>query len=174
MNAKLQVVSRSPIQPVNIERLARLGPGDLRRLYREVFGSNSTSTNSEHLRRQIACRAQVDKEGGLPASARQRALSIAKEAGARIRIGRKTPGLEIPHATVTQLVSGTDARLPLPGSLIVKEYKGRTIMVRALDEGFEYDSRRFTSLTAVAKDITGTKWNGFAFFGLTKERSSGR
>jgi len=43
-----------------------------------------------------------------------------------------------------------------------------------LDNGFECDRRRFTSLSAVAKEITGKKWNGFLFFGLTKGSSSGR
>ncbi len=47
-------------------------------------------------------------------------------------------------------------------------------MVRVLDAGFEYDGRRFDSLSAIAKDITGTKWNGFVFFGLAKESKRGR
>jgi Protein of unknown function (DUF2924) len=46
-------------------------------------------------------------------------------------------------------------------------------MVRVLDDGFEYDGRRFSSLSAIAKEITGTKWNGFLFFGLAKESKRG-
>lgn len=61
----------------------------------------------------------------------------------------------------------------MPGSILVKEHRGKTIIVHVLDDGFEYDGRRFTSLSAVAKDITGTKWNGFLFFGLSKERKRG-
>ena len=60
-------------------------------------------------------------------------------------------------------------RLPLAGSLLMKDYKGRTILVRVLDHGFEYDGRKFTSLSAIAQDITGTKWNGWTFFGLAKK-----
>ena len=50
----------------------------------------------------------------------------------------------------------------------MKEYHGQTVVVRVLDTGFEYDGRRFASLSAIAKEITGTKWNGFLFFGLLK------
>jgi hypothetical protein len=56
----------------------------------------------------------------------------------------------------------------MPGSVIVKEYRGRSILVRVLGEGFECDGQRFSSLSAIAKSITGTKWNGMLFFGLAK------
>jgi hypothetical protein len=62
----------------------------------------------------------------------------------------------------------------MPGTVIVKEHKGATIIVRVLTSGFEYDGRRFSSLSAIARDITGTRWNGFLFFGLGEERSRGR
>jgi len=62
----------------------------------------------------------------------------------------------------------------MPGSVIVKEHRGRRIIVRVLDSGFEYDGRRFRSLSAVAKEITGTKWNGMLFFGLANPRAHGR
>jgi hypothetical protein len=66
------------------------------------------------------------------------------------------------------------SRLPMPGSILVKEYRGKNIVVRVLDAGFEYDGRHFASLSAVAKEITGTKWNGFLFFGLSKDSRGGR
>jgi hypothetical protein len=62
----------------------------------------------------------------------------------------------------------------MPGSVIVKDHKGIRIVVRVLSCGFEYDGRRFSSLSNIARDITGTRWNGFLFFGLGKERSGGR
>lgn len=51
----------------------------------------------------------------------------------------------------------------------MKEYRGKRLIIRVMEEGFEFDSRRFSSLSAIAREITGTKWNGFLFFGLTKE-----
>src|ERR1700685_709169 len=60
-----------------------------------------------------------------------------------------------------------DSRLPLPGTLLSREWKGRTILVEVLAKGFRYESRPFSSLSAIAVAITGTRWNGLAFFGLT-------
>jgi len=57
----------------------------------------------------------------------------------------------------------------MPGSVLVKKYRGSTIIVKVLGEGFEYDGRRFLSLTGIANEITGSKWNGFAFFGLARK-----
>jgi Protein of unknown function (DUF2924) len=78
------------------------------------------------------------------------------------------------HSSVTRIVSDHDSRVPMPGSVIVKEYHGRTILVRVLGEGFDYDGQRFSSLSAIAKSITGTKWNGMLFFGLDKGEPRGR
>lgn len=46
--------------------------------------------------------------------------------------------------------------------------------MRVLDKGFEYDGRQFSSLSAIAQEITGTKWNGFLFFGLANEKTLAR
>lgn len=62
----------------------------------------------------------------------------------------------------------------MPGGVIVKQFRGETLVVKVTDQGFEYGDRRYTSLSAIAQEITGTKWNGFLFFGLTKESASGR
>jgi hypothetical protein len=72
-------------------------------------------------------------------------------------------------AVTNTVIQPRDARLPMPGSLIVKEYKDRTLVVKVLDSGFEFEGRRFTSLSAIAGEITGGRWNGFAFFGLDRE-----
>jgi hypothetical protein len=58
--------------------------------------------------------------------------------------------------------------------VIVKQFRGETLVVKVTDQGFEFRDRRYTSLSAIAQEITGTKWNGFAFFGLMKEGTSGR
>lgn len=57
-----------------------------------------------------------------------------------------------------------DPRLPMPGAIITKEYEGKRIEVRVLEDGFEYSSQRYRSLSAIAREITGTSWNGFLFF----------
>jgi len=161
---------------MDFDRLGRMRPDELQRHHRAMFGCDVPSGNSELARRRIAWRVQAEREGGLPESARQHALALARESGSRIRAGMEQSSRRdrLQNATVTGLVTDHDPRVPMPGSVIVKEYRGRTILVRVLAAGFEWDGRRFASLTAVAKDITGTKWNGLAFFGLAKTRANGR
>ena len=59
-----------------------------------------------------------------------------------------------------------DDRLPPPGTLLTREYKGRTYQVRVLADGFDYDGQVYRSLSAVAKAITGSHCNGYLFFRL--------
>jgi len=148
-------------------------PAELQRLYRKLFGCAVPSGNSELARRRIAWHVQAEREGGLPESARQHALAIAKGSSLRIQVRRGSAPSASNNTTVTEIVSDHDSRLPMPGSIFVKEHRGKTLIIHVLNEGFEYDGRRFGSLSAIAKDITGTKWNGFAFFGLAKERKRG-
>ena len=171
MNANLRVVSRT--EPVDLDRLARMHPDGLQRLHQRLFGCAVHSGNSELARRRIAWYVQSEREGGLPESARQHALAIAKEASLRIHVRHGSAG-PLPHATVTGIVSDHDPRIPMPGSILIREHRGKTVLVRVLDAGFEYDGRRFASLSSIAKGITGTKWNGFLFFGLVKESRGGR
>jgi hypothetical protein len=172
MKARLQVVSRA--KPVDLDRLARMQPAELQRLHQKLFGRAVPSGNSELARRRIAWHVQAEAEGGVPESARKHALAMAQEANLRIQLRRCVTDSVHKNTTVSKIVSDHDSRLPMPGSIIVKEHRGKTLMVRVLDAGFEYDGRRFDSLSAIAKDITGTKWNGFVFFGLAKEGKRGR
>ncbi len=166
------VVCAGEVMP-DLAGLARGGPREVHELYRTIFRKDVPSGNTEYARRKIAWHLQAEQEGGLPESARQRALGIARNAQLRVRIAanaqRRSRGIALDHAVTTHVVSDHDSRLPMPGSVVVKEYKGRTIIVKVLNNGFEYDGRRFSSLSAIANEISGTKWNGFAFFGLNKE-----
>ena len=172
MNKKRPFLVRSPRESTDIDCLVRMTPQELQQLYIRIFGCNVPSGNSEQARRKIAWHVQAEREGGLPEPARQRALAIAKDSKLRIRVGinvgRRSNGLPLEHATTTHVVSDHDSRLPMPGSVIVKKYKNQTIIVRVLGSDFEYDGRRFRSLSAIAREITGTKWNGFLFFGMAK------
>ena len=60
-------------------------------------------------------------------------------------------------------------RLPAVGSWITRQYQGREIAVRVLDDGFEFEGDRYRSLSAIAKRVTGSHWNGFLFFGITRQ-----
>jgi hypothetical protein len=56
----------------------------------------------------------------------------------------------------------------LPGTVLSRKWKGRTILLEVLAKGFRFENRQYSSLSAIAVAITGTRWNGLAFFGLTR------
>ena len=113
---------------------------------------------------------QAVAEGGLSERARQRAEELANEADLRMSPPRPQPAK--PARTTTHAVPVTgDARLPLPGTILLREYKGRSLQVRVLPQGFEYEGEIFKSLSAVAKQITGSHCNGYLFFRLNQETS---
>ncbi|MEO7651509.1 MAG: DUF2924 domain-containing protein, partial [Bryobacteraceae bacterium] len=155
--------------------LAKMELPELLQAHRELFGGEHAVPNTEHLRRKIAWHAQARAEGGLPESARQHALAIARQVGLRVRVcenaQRRKDGISLDQTVTTTIVPTHDSRLPMAGSLLVKEFRNQTIVVKVLDDGFEHDGRRFSSLSSVAREITGTKWNGYVFFGLIKEGS---
>jgi hypothetical protein len=64
-----------------------------------------------------------------------------------------------------------DPRLPPPGTYLEREYKGRRIIAKILEDGFEFDGEIYRSLSAIAQEATGTKWNGFLFFNLKPEEN---
>ena len=59
-----------------------------------------------------------------------------------------------------------DPRLPAPGTWLTREFRGQRIAVEVLEKGFLYQERVYKSLSAVARKVTGTQWNGFDFFAL--------
>jgi hypothetical protein len=161
-----------------ISDLPRLNAKQLQAVHHELFGVEHPIANCQHLRRKIAWHMQAAKDGGLAESVRQYAIAIARGAELRLRMSenatRQKDAIPLERMVTTAVIQTQDARLPMPGSLIAKKYKDRTIVVKVLNEGFEYDGRRFTSLSAIAGEITGTRWNGFAFFGLEKEARRAR
>ena len=153
-----------------IESLRRASMADLRRKYQEAFHEETRCRHREHLFRRIAWRLQALAEGDLSQRARLRAQQIAQDGDLRINAPRDffTVGGERVHTTAGQNGREPDRRLPLPGALLTRKWKGRTILVEVLAKGFRYENRQYSSLSAIAVAITGTRWNGLAFFGLTR------
>jgi hypothetical protein len=154
---------------MEIEKLRRVSLVALREKYREVFAEETRCRNREHLFRRIAWRLQALAEGDLTERARERASQLARDADLRVVAPRDFFTVEGAPVRTTRKESGrtADCRLPLPGTLLSRKWKGRTILVEVLAEGFRFEDRRYASLSAVAVAITGTRWNGLAFFGLT-------
>jgi hypothetical protein len=63
-----------------------------------------------------------------------------------------------------------DPRLPAPGTVLTREYQGKTIRVTVLEDGFRYAGKTYRSLSTIAKEATGTIWNGLLFFRLIPHR----
>jgi hypothetical protein len=152
---------------LEIEGLRKLKTRELKARYREVFGEPSPSSNHAHLFRRVAWRLQARAEGDLSERARQRAAELADDADLRLRAPRQFWG-KLQQARDQASVQ-RDRRLPVAGSVLKRSYRGRTIEVKVLDEGFEYNGRKHASLSAIASQVTGTRWNGFSFFGLLKQ-----
>lgn len=156
-----------------ISDLPRMTAPQLQAVHARLFGEPHKISNCQHLRRKIAWHLQAAKEGGLPESVRQYAIAIARGTELRLRISdnasQRQAGNPLDRTVTTRVIQTRDARLPMPGCLIVRKYKAISVVVKVLTEGFEYDGRKFTSLSAIAREITGTRWNGFAFFELEKE-----
>jgi Protein of unknown function (DUF2924) len=151
-----------------IERLRRVKVRELRDRYKEIFGQESRSNHKEYLFRRIAWRLQALAEGDLSERARQRALEIAQDADLRI-CGPKSNGAS-PDATLGRQSSNFNGRLPPAGTELIREFKNRRITVQVLDRGFQYEDRFYKSLSAIAREVTGTQWNGYSFFGLKAGR----
>ncbi len=153
-----------------IEQLRSLPVSGLREKYREVFGEDSRSNHKDYLYRRIAWRLQANAEGDLSERARRRALEIANDADLRVRAPRVLPGADAQKRTSVTAISGArDSRLPQAGTLLTREFKGHVHVVNVLEDGFEYEGRQYKSLSKIASEIAGTRWNGFTFFALDKE-----
>jgi Protein of unknown function (DUF2924) len=147
-----------PAVEAELDRLPTTPIADLRTRYRELFRTEPPKAfGPDLLRRSIAHRIQEKAYGGLPTSTRRLLDQLVKSAMAKPN-GR----LELP-------------RRIKPGSELVRTWKGKSHRVTVMADGFAYDGETFASLSEIASDITGTRWNGPRFFGLrTKAGADGR
>jgi hypothetical protein len=153
----------------SIERLMRLSIPALQRTHRELFGKDCTVLHVLYLRRKLAWELQARTQGGLSEESRQHALGIAWQTTLRTRAHSS------PSRPVNSTVSlGHDTRLPPPGTLLRRRFKGKSVLVKVLAAGFEYEGRIFGSLSPIANEATGGNWNGFVFFGIARDARHGR
>jgi hypothetical protein len=153
-----------------IESLPRLTVNELREKFGEVLGYASQSRNRQFLMRKITWGIQAREWGDISPEARQRAHELADLRYLRLRMP-KDAEMGVPEVDGTCVVRkkiklSRDPRIPMPGCILTKDWDDRRIEVRVLDDGFEFEGRRYRSLSAVAREVTGTSWNGFVWFGL--------
>ena len=155
-----------------IEQLRGLTIAELQKRYRENFGEEARCSNKQLLFRRIAWRLQAAVKGDLSERARRRAVEIADDADIRGRALENVPSPPSPAAQSPRqkLRPQRDSRLPPPGTLLARRVQGSDVVAKVLDQGFEYQDQRYRSLSAIAREVTGTRWNGFTFFGLGGRR----
>ena len=127
----------------------------LRERWRDLYGGEPPGYKRQFLIKRLAYRIQELFYGGLPDAAKTRLRQAA-------RMDRR----------VSDKPSGKGDILP--GTRFVRMWKDRRYEVLAHENGFEYEGRMFRSLSAVAHEITGTRWNGKIFFGLKKGKRGGQ
>jgi hypothetical protein len=150
-----------------VAKLRRMTSGQLREHYAKIMGEETRSRHKTYLIRRINWRLQAKAEGDLSIRARRRAEQLANDAEVRVTPPKDMPLSASTGRTVVLEVSAShDNRLPTPGMSLRRQYKGRTLVVDVLQDGFEFDGQHYKSLSAVAKAITGSHCNGFRFFGL--------
>lgn len=161
MNANIVAATSNETTPTKhqqsvdpFDRLAKMKPAELRARWREVYRSVAPDIGPDLLRRGIAYRLQERGQGSLTISTRRKIERQIKKLGRDDEAPVRAPSLK-------------------PGTRLVRSWRGRMHQVLVLEYGFEFDGRRYGSLTQIASDITGAHWSGPRFFGLLA-RSRGR
>ena len=137
-----------------LHELVHMNPAGLVELWTKVADSPIPNVPAGLLRRFIAQRLQEKRHRGIP-----------------VLVARELESIAAGCAAVTSTSGPAPAVIIRPGTRLIREWNGQTISVIAVEKGFEYDGKRFGSLTHIASKVTGTHQSGPRFFGLTKRSS---
>jgi len=162
-----------PPDPTVLRQLAELREMTVRELqekHLELYGIPTRSRHKQQLFKRLAWRVQELKWGGLSERTKRRLEEIADDLDARFLPPRLSGKPGTGHREVIHHVSSGGRMSLSPGTVLSRGYGGREHRVTALAKGFEYGGQVYRSLSAVAREITGTQWNGKLFFGLTKRK----
>ena len=138
-----------------IAALKTMATLDLKRQWRDLFDTEPPPYNRRFLESRLAYRIQELAYGGLKPETVKRLLAL----------GEQYDGGDIRKRKLK-----ADTR-PITGTQLIREWKGVEHRVTVRDEDFEYQGRPYKSLSAVARVIAGTRWNGLIFFGLKNQRA---
>jgi hypothetical protein len=130
---------------------------DLKQQWRELFGTEPPPYNRRFLESRLAYRIQELAYGGLKAETIARLEAIAEDLDGGDSDRRRRRAAQ---------------DRPIAGTRLIREWQGVEHCVTVRDEDFEYQGRPYKSLSAVARAITGTRWNGLIFFGLKNHRAA--
>ena len=157
-----------------INRLREMAVAQLQARWLELYGEPSRSRNKDFLYRRLAWRLQELQHGGLSQRAKDRLAELAptidfcrgRTPAPTLAAVGPTPVQEPPTKT------RRDPRLPSPGTVISRRWRDRELRLLVLADGFELDGVRYGSLSEAARAVTGARWNGRLFWGVTKRQRS--
>lgn len=130
--------------------------GALKARWRELFDTEPPAYNRRFLENRLAYRIQELAYGGLSRATLDRLQAMAGQYPAQDPVARKVrPMLR-----------------PVAGTKLIREWHGIEHCVTVRTDDFEYLGRPYKSLSSVAREITGTKWNGWVFFGLKTSQTT--
>jgi Protein of unknown function (DUF2924) len=145
-----------------IQELEAMSVRELQAKHLELYGFETRSKHKTQLFKRLAWRVQELKWGGIPDEVIERLREIEDDRDARFLPPRKPSE----RVEVVEVPRRAQKRVPVPGTVVEREYEGELHRVTILDKGVSYRGRQFRSLSGVAREITGTIWNGKRFFGL--------
>ena len=143
--------------PARLAALKTMALPELKTQWRELFGAEPPGCNRRFLESRLAYRIQELAFGGMKPETLKRLEALGEQFADR---------------NVTRRRIRHDA-MPIAGTRLVREWQGIEHTVTVLAEGCEWQGRPYRSLSAVARAITNTRWNGHVFFGLKSQRSAG-
>jgi len=142
-----------------LARLAELNTmpiADLKGKWRSLFGTEPPTYNRSFLQSRLAYRIQELAFGGLRPETVERLRLLGEQLHGGHGAGRRR------HAN----------HLPIAGTRLIREWQGVEHTVTVMPDGYEWQGRSYKSLSSVARAITGTRWNGWIFFGLKSQRGA--
>ena len=143
-----------------IAELRRMAVPELVVRYEAAFGKPPRVKHREHLWRRIAWKIQEQRFGGLSGAARKKLDELIAEIDIPLVVER---------AEAKEPVHRVNGE-PQVGTTLVRVWRDREVLATRTDEGWECDGVVHRSLSALAREITGTRWNGRLFFGLVKRK----
>ncbi len=149
------MTTHDPI-PARLAVLKTTPTPDLKVQWRELFASEPPPFNRQYLVTRLAYRIQELAYGGLKPETIRRLEKLGEDLDGGNPIKRRIR---------------TDLK-PITGTRLLREWQGVEHVVTVTADGFEWQGRPYQSLSSIARAITGTRWNGWAFFGLKNRRSA--
>ena len=137
-----------------VAALKTASTAELKQMWRDLFHQDAPPFNRRFLETRLAYRIQELAYGGLKAELVKHLEELGEQIDGKNMILRRV----------------RQEQRPVPGTRLLREYHGVEHIATVTRDGFEYQGRPYQSLSAVARAITGTRWNGWAFFGLPKAR----